>query len=127
MAGCPAIAGGQISQVVGRRRHLVVSLVLAGTLEAAACATLITSGRVGTGVRVLVLIVITGSLVVAYVDERFSAAARGSGTGLGYSLGVVLPAFFATYQIWLGKVVDPSRTVVALLVAGAPSLIPTTA
>jgi len=40
----------------------------------------------------------------SYLCERFPAALRGSGFGLGYSTPLVLTSFYAYYQNWLGAI-----------------------
>jgi len=43
---------------------------------------------------------------------------RASGFGLGYSLAVILPSFYAFYQSLLGHVMSSTYTVLPLLVIG---------
>ena len=54
----------------------------------------------------------------SYLCERFPAALRGSGFGLGYSTPLVLTSFYAYYQNWLGAILPRGLTASALLVLG---------
>jgi len=58
--------------------------------------------------------------VAAYLTERFPARVRASGFGAGYSLALVLPAFYSFYLAGLGTVM-PSylAPVVLIVIAGA--------
>src|SRR6185436_8824526 len=58
------------------------------------------------------------AMITAYINERFRTGIRASGFGLGYSLAVVIPSFYAFYQSVLGKVMNPDYTVLVLLVIG---------
>lgn len=55
----------------------------------------------------------------SYINERFPTRVRSSGWGIGYSLAVVIPGFFAAYQAGLSNFMPLSMTPVVLLaVAG---------
>jgi hypothetical protein len=54
-----------------------------------------------------------------YINERFHTSVRASGFGLGYSLAVILPAFYAYYQAGLEKILPFEYTALPLLVIGA--------
>jgi small basic protein len=58
--------------------------------------------------------------IAAYLTERFPAQVRASGFGTGYSLALVLPAFYSFYLAGLGQVM-PSylAPVVLIVIAGA--------
>ena len=57
-------------------------------------------------------------MITAYINERFHTGVRASGFGLGYSLAVVLPSFYAGYQSLLGNVMNPAYTPLPLLAIG---------
>jgi hypothetical protein len=57
-------------------------------------------------------------ITTAYINERFHTGVRASGFGLGYSLAVILPAFYAFYQGVLANVMDAAFTPLPLLVLG---------
>ena len=42
-------------------------------------------------------------MLPSYINERFATAVRSSGWGVGYSSSVLVPAFFAYYQVGLGQ------------------------
>jgi len=74
---------------------------------------------------VLVLTIVVNLLVVScwgvittYINERFHTGIRASGFGLGYSLAVVIPSFYAFYQSWLSHVMPSKYTALVLLVIG---------
>jgi MFS family permease len=51
----------------------------------------------------------------SYINERFPTRVRSSGWGIGYSLAVVIPGFFAAYQAGLSNFMPLSLTPVVLL------------
>jgi hypothetical protein len=71
---------------------------------------------------VTLLIRLSGASMFAvtpsYICERFPAAVRGSGFGMGYSLPLLVTAGYAYYQDWLGHIVSYAYTPVVLLVLG---------
>jgi MFS family permease len=58
------------------------------------------------------------AMITAYINERFHTGMRASGFGLGYSLAVIIPSFYAFYQSLLGHVMSSTYTVLPLLVIG---------
>jgi len=64
-----------------------------------------------------VLVVAPGALSTVYINERFRTSVRASGFGLGYSLAIILPAFYVFYQAWLANFMK--YTVLVLVVVGA--------
>lgn len=61
----------------------------------------------------------TIGVLPSYINERFPTQVRSSGWGIGYSLAVVIPGFFAAYQAGLSNFMPLSLTPVVLLaVAG---------
>jgi hypothetical protein len=66
-----------------------------------------------------VLVVAPGALGTVYVNERFRTTVRASGFGLGYSLAIILPAFYVFYQTWLAYLMPFKYTVLVLVVVGA--------
>jgi hypothetical protein len=66
-----------------------------------------------------VLVVAPGALGTVYINERFRTTVRASGFGLGYSLAIVLPAFYVFYQSWLAYLMPFKYTVLVLVVVGA--------
>ncbi len=58
-------------------------------------------------------------LATSYINERFQTGVRASGFGLGYSLAVIPPAFYAFYQAGLANFMPFKYTPLPLLVIGA--------
>ncbi|WP_382304273.1 MFS transporter [Herbiconiux sp. UC225_62] len=52
----------------------------------------------------------------SYINERFPTRIRSSGWGIGYSLAVIIPGFFAAYQAGLSNFIPLSLTPVVLTV-----------
>jgi len=52
----------------------------------------------------------------SYINERFPTRIRSSGWGIGYSLAVIIPGFFAAYQAGLSAFMPLSLTPVVLTV-----------
>jgi hypothetical protein len=57
-------------------------------------------------------------VIITYINERFVTDVRATGFGLGFSLSVVIPSFYAFYMNWLGAIMPFKLTAVALLVIG---------
>jgi hypothetical protein len=68
---------------------------------------------------IVALVIWPWGLATTYINERFHTSVRASGFGLGYSLAVVLPAFYAYYQAGLEKIMPFEYTALPLLVIGA--------
>lgn len=119
------ILGGIISQRIGRRTYLMASsavAAVAGTffyylLLNAEPGNLWSVGLLATITTVLV--VSPGALGTVYINERFQTGVRASGFGLGYSLAIVLPAFYVFYQAGLANFMPFDYTVLVLGAAGA--------
>jgi len=118
------LAVGHLAQRFGRRPFLIVwglSAAVLGTFvywvllhfkpSALPAAILLTAATV-------VLVGPCWAMITAYINERFHTGVRASGFGLGYSLAVVIPSFYAFYQGLLGHVMSSTYTVLPLLVIG---------
>jgi len=118
------LAVGHLAQRFGRRPFLIawgLSAAVLGTFvywvllhfkpSALPAAILLTAATV-------VLVGPCWAMITAYINERFHTGVRASGFGLGYSLAVVIPSFYAFYQGLLGHVMSPTYTVLPLLVIG---------
>ena len=57
-------------------------------------------------------------MIITYINERFVTEVRATGFGIGFSLSVVLPSFYAFYLSWLGNVVPPYAAPAMLLFIG---------
>ena len=96
------VAYGLLSQRVGRRRFYLGYGVVMIVVGACAFALLATTARTFGPALALSIVIGLGTLgtfgpIAAYLTERFPAAIRASGYGVGYSLALILPAFYAFY------------------------------
>jgi len=119
------VASGAISQRIGRRAYLLIASTSAATLGTL-CYYLLLNTAPGNLFKITLLTTITTVLVVApgalstvYINERFRTSVRASGFGLGYSLAIILPAFYVFYQAWLANFMPFKYTVLVLVVVGA--------
>ncbi len=119
------IASGVISQRVGRRAFLIVY-----GLVAAVAGTFLYYLLLSAPPRNFLLVILLATLITllvvscwgittAYINERFQTGIRASGFGLGYSLAVIIPAFYAFYQAGLEIFMPAQYTALVLLVIGA--------
>jgi MFS family permease len=119
------VAAGVISQRVGRRVFLMAWGLIAGVAGTALYALLLVT-RPGSLAVVIVLVTAIAVLVVSvwglatvYINERFKTGVRATGFGLGYSLAVVIPSFYAFFQSGLAALMPMQYTVLPLLVFGS--------
>jgi MFS family permease len=118
------IGAGMLGQRFGRRKMLFLIGAATATVGAGLLYFLI--GARGVGLPVVVLVVcalaITVSsawaVIVTYINERFATGVRATGFGVGYSLSVIIPSFYAFYMNWLGALMPMQYTPVALLCIG---------
>jgi hypothetical protein len=68
---------------------------------------------------ITVLVTWVWALATVYINERFRTGVRASGFGIGYSLAVIPPAFYAFYQAGLANFMPFKYTPLPLLVIGA--------
>jgi hypothetical protein len=61
-----------------------------------------------------VLVTSPWGVIVTYINERFATGVRATGFGVGFSLSVIIPSFYAFYMSWLGAFV-PARVAPVLL------------
>ena len=119
------MAAGVISQRIGRRLFLIVASVIMATvgtfLYYVIVATTPQNLFVVIALVTAVVVVVTWvwGLATVYIIERFHIGVRASGFGLGYSLAVILPAFYAFYQAGLANFMPFKYTPLPLLVIGA--------
>lgn len=118
------VMSGAISQKLGRR----VTLIAGGAgvaIFAALCLGFIAGGTINGIVPLAILSTITAltvgitfGIVPSYINERFQTGVRASAYGLGYSLSIVIPAFYAFYQLGLANFMPSEYTPAALVVIG---------
>jgi MFS family permease len=122
-AGCFPLFGMLVDRV-GRRPFFVACGFGVGVVCAASFAYLAGGNRSGLVPLFLLtlLIRVSGASMFAitpsYICERFPAAVRGSGFGLGYSMPLLVTAGYAYYQGWLANLMPLAWTPVVLLVLG---------
>ncbi len=118
------IASGMIGQKIGRRRFFVIAGPLIATVGAALLYVL--SNVDGLSLPAIMLIVcvlavlVTSpwGVIVTYINERFTTEVRATGFGVGFSLSVIIPSFYAFYMNWLGAFMPLRVTPVVLLSIG---------
>ena len=119
------VIGGIVSQRIGRRNYLMGTAVISAVLGTFFYYLLLnaTPGNLGSIVLLATitttLVVLPGALGCVYINERFHTGVRASGFGLGYSLAIILPAFFVFYQTGLAKFMPFKYTALVLVVVGA--------
>lgn len=119
------ILGGALSQRIGRRKYLMGTAVLSAVLGSIFYYLLLNAQPGDLAMIVLlatlttVFVVLPGALGCVYINERFHTGVRASGFGLGYSLAIILPAFYVFYQQGLAFFMPFKYTVIALVVIGA--------
>ncbi|PVE94120.1 MFS transporter [Microbacterium sp. TPD7012] len=120
------IASGAISQRIGRRRFFVVFGGLAIIAAPLALPWAMSSQGAGAVLAVTVVQIVTVSAygpVGAYLAERFPAAVRSSGYGVGYSLSMVIPALYPFWLPGLQSMLGAGPAVAVVLAAAAALLI----
>jgi MFS family permease len=115
---------GEIAQRFGRRPFLIgwgLSAAILGTIVYWALLHFKPSSLATVIVLTAVLVTLVApcwAMITAYINERFHTGIRASGFGLGYSLAVIIPSFYAFYQSLLGHVMSSTYTALPLLVIG---------
>lgn len=123
---------GLLSQVIGRRRAIVlcgVAVLVGGTglyyvLVAHALAGASTLETAVVTAAFYILIVSPWGIVSTYIAERFPTHIRASGYGIGYSAAVVIPAFTGLYLLGLSSVMPyVFGPLVLLVIAGVLTVV----
>ncbi|MDQ3639487.1 MAG: MFS transporter, partial [Actinomycetota bacterium] len=119
------MAAGVISQKIGRRPYIIANAVVMATVGTFLYYWLISTAPNNLFVIILlvtaIVTVVTApwGLTTSYINERFQTGVRASGFGLGYSLAVIPPAFYAFYQAGLANFMPFKYTPLPLLVIRA--------
>lgn len=118
------LAGGHISQRYGRRPFFIgngILIAVAASIVFALIAGHAATGLLGAAILATVadlLVVSCFGVIATYLCERFAVSVRASGYGIGFSLAVVIPSFYAFFQTGLGSIMPFAYTPAALLVVG---------
>lgn len=120
------IGAGLLGQKIGRRPTFVLLGVLIATVGttlfwvlANLAAGLPLPAIIALVCALAILVTAPWGLIITYINERFATDVRGTAFGIGFSLSVVLPSFYAAYINWLGDVVPPPSAPAALMAIGA--------
>lgn len=119
------VLGGIISQRIGRRTYLMAASAVSAVFGTLFYYQLLNTAPGNMPLILLlatlttVLVVAPGALGTVYINERFQTGVRASGFGLGYSLAIILPAFYVFYQAGLANFMPFKYTVLVLVVVGA--------
>lgn len=118
------IASGMIGQRIGRRRFFLIVGPLIATVGAALLYVLSTvKGLSLPAIMAMVcllsvLVTSPWGVIVTYINERFVTDVRATGFGVGFSLSVIVPSFYAFYMNWLGALIPLQATSAVLLCLG---------
>jgi MFS family permease len=118
------LAAGVISQRIGRRTFLMAIGIIMSIVATPLYYILISSTSQNLFVVILLAIAIVMlvdspfALTPSYINERFATGVRSTGYGLGYSLAVILPSFYAFYQAGLSTFMPFEYTVLVFVVVG---------
>ncbi|HZB83729.1 MAG TPA: MFS transporter [Rubrobacteraceae bacterium] len=118
-------AAGAISQRTGRRTFFMFMAVFAAVGATSIYYVLLSTTPQNLFVVTLMIIGIAilsapvWGVGPTYVNERFHTGVRASAYGLGYSLAVIIPSFYALYQAGLAQFMPSQYTVLVLLVIGS--------
>ncbi|MFM0667086.1 MFS transporter [Paraburkholderia sediminicola] len=118
------IGSGMIAQRIGRRRFFVIVGPLIATVGAALLYVLANVDGLSLSTIMLlvcvlaVLVTSPWGVIVTYINERFVTDVRATGFGVGFSLSVIIPSFYAFYMNWLGAFMPLRLTSVVLLCVG---------
>lgn len=114
---------GRLSDSFGRKPILISAGILILVVQGVLFALLGTLqlGLVLTIFVVFLIEAINGYAIgtlPSFINERFPTPVRSSGWGIGYSLAVVIPGFFAFYQVWLAHIMPMHLTAAVLAAFG---------
>jgi predicted MFS family arabinose efflux permease len=118
------IGSGMLGQKIGRRRFFIIVGPAIATVGAALLYVLANVDGLTLPMIMLlvcllsVLVTSPWGVIVTYINERFVTDVRATGFGVGFSLSVIIPSFYAFYMNWLGLIMPLRVTPVALLCGG---------
>jgi len=118
------IGAGVLGQKIGRRRFFCIVGALIASVGAALMYALVNAAGLPLPIIVVLVCALTvlvtspWGVIVTYINERFATDIRATGFGLGFSLSVIIPSFYAFYMNWLSAVMPARLPVVVLLCLG---------
>lgn len=118
------IGAGLLGQAIGRRLFFAVIGPVIATVGAGILYTLTVTPDLAFGPRALLVtllaVIVTSpwGVIVTYINERFATDVRATGFGIGFSLSVVIPSFYAFYMDWLSALMPLALTPVVLMMIG---------
>jgi MFS family permease len=118
------IGAGILGQKIGRRRFFVIVGPLIASVGAALLYVLVNADGMSLPAiaalvcALAVLVTSPWGVIVTYINERFATDSRATGFGIGFSLSVIVPSFYAFYMNWLSAFMPLRLTAVALLCLG---------
>jgi MFS family permease len=118
------IGSGIIGQRIGRRRFFMILGPCIAIFGSVLLALLVTGTGLSSGMVILlvcafsVLVTAPWGVVLPYINERFHTDVRASGFGLGFSVSVIIPSFYAFYLEGLGQFMPYALASIVLLVIG---------
>ena len=118
------IGSGILGQRIGRRRFFMILGPCIAVFGSVLLALLVTGTGLSFGMVVLlvcafsVLVTAPWGVVLPYINERFHTDVRASGFGLGFSVSVIIPSFYAFYLEGLGLFMPYALASIVLLVIG---------
>lgn len=118
------IGSGIAGQRIGRRRFFLILGAAIATVGSALLALLVTRTNLPFGLLVVlvcvfsILVTAPWGVVLPYLTERFHTDVRASGFGLGFSVSVIIPSFYAFFMAGLGNLMPYALTSVVLMAVG---------
>ncbi|WP_217694016.1 MFS transporter [Chromohalobacter japonicus] len=118
------IGSGLLGQKIGRRRFFMISGIAIATVGSAIMYLLVNARGMPLATIILlvcalaILVTSPWGVIVTYINERFATEVRATGFGVGFSLSVIIPSFYAFYMSWLGHLMPFHYTLVVLLCIG---------
>ncbi|CAG4897691.1 MFS transporter [Paraburkholderia gardini] len=118
------IGSGMIAQKIGRRRFFAIVGPLIATVGAALLYVLANVDGLSLPAIMFIVCVLAvlvtspWGVIVTYINERFVTDVRATGFGVGFSLSVIIPSFYAFYMNWLSAFMPLALTSVVLLCVG---------
>ena len=119
------IGAGMLGQKIGRRLSFLLLGPLIATLGSGLLYVLAhaegwpLASIIALVTALAVLVTAPWGIIVTYINERFVTEVRATGFGVGFSLSVIVPSFYAFYLQGLGRVVSPAAAPAVLMCVGA--------